>query len=127
LALAVPLSRFAPRVGGAQLFSLSHYARMKPVDPDPYLVVYGVLVFLAPWLIYGSFIVRGLLYAQSRGISLLSRTSGAKIRELRRTDSHAASLHQRSLRWFIITLSMWLVGFAVMGLALFLLHKRGIV
>ena len=100
---------------------------MKPIDPTPYLVVYGVLVFVAPWLIYGSFIVRGLLHARSRGISLFSPTAGAKIRELRRTDSIAASLHQRSLRWFLITLAMWLVGFAVMGLALFLLHKRGIV
>ena len=100
---------------------------MKPIDPDPYLIVYGVLVFLAPWLIYGSFIVRGLLYARSRGIPLFSPTAGAKIRELRRTDSRAASVHQRSFRWFLITVAMWLVGFAVMGLALFLLHEHGIV
>jgi hypothetical protein len=100
---------------------------MKPIDPAPYLVVYGVLVFLVPWLIYGSFIVRGLLYARSRGISLFSSTSSARIRELRRTDSRASFLHQRTVRWFFITLAMWFVGFAVMGLTLYLLHRRGIV
>ncbi len=100
---------------------------MAPIDPSPYLVIYGVLVFLAPWLIYGSYIVRGLMYARSKGIFLFSWTGGAQIRALRQTDSHAAFLHQRSLRWFIITLVMWLVGFAVMGLTLYLLHRRGIV
>jgi hypothetical protein len=100
---------------------------MKPIDPSPYLVVYGVLVFLAPWLIYGSFIVRALLYARSRGISLWSSTARREMQELRRTDSHAALLHQRSFRWFFITLAMWFGGFAIMCLTLFLLHKRGIV
>jgi len=100
---------------------------MKPIDPSPYLVAYGVLVFLVPWLIYGSFIVRGLLYARSTGISLFSTASSARIRELRRTDSRAAFLHQRTVRWFFITLAMWFVGFAVMGLTLYLLHRRGIV
>jgi len=100
---------------------------MKPIDPSPYLVVYGVLVFLVPWLIYGSFIVRALLYARSRGISLWSPAAREKMQELRRTDSHAALLHQRTLRWFIITLAAWLVGFAVMCLTLLILHKRGIV
>ena len=30
---------------------------MALIDPSPYLVIYGVLVFLAPWLIYGGYIV----------------------------------------------------------------------
>jgi hypothetical protein len=37
---------------------------MLPVDPEPYVAVYVVLVFLVPWLIYVSFIVRKLLYAR---------------------------------------------------------------
>ena len=82
---------------------------MKPIDPDPYLLVYGVLVFLAPWLIFGSFILRNMLYARSKGISLFSLTASAQMRALRRTDSHAAFLHQRTFRWFFITLSMWVV------------------
>jgi hypothetical protein len=98
---------------------------MKPINPSPYFVIYGVLMFLLPWLIFASFIVRGLLYARSRGISLFSTTASAQIRELRRTDSRAAFLHQRTFRWLIITLVMWLIGFAVMGLTLYLLYRQG--
>ena len=100
---------------------------MTPVDPSPYIAVYGVVVFLAPWLIYGSFIMRGLLYARSRGIPLGSFGASARIRALRQTDAHAAYLRQRSWRWLLITVVMWFVGFAVLGLMLYLLHKRGVV
>lgn len=100
---------------------------MALIDPSPYLVVYGVLVFLVPWLILGSFIVRGLLYARRCGISLLSWTASAQIRELRQTDSYASFLHRRSLRWLIIVATTWFVGFAAMGLTLYLLHQRGII
>lgn len=91
------------------------------------MAVYVVLVFLAPWLIYGSFIVRGLMYARSRGISLFSSTASEQIRALRQSDSRAAFLHRRSLRWLVITVCMWLVGFSAMCLTLYLLHRRGIV
>jgi len=100
---------------------------MTPIDPTPYVAAYGVVVFLVPWLVYGSFIVRSLMYARSCGISLLSWTASAQIRALRQTDSRAAFLHQRSLRWFVITLVTWLVGFAAMCLTLYLLYRRGIV
>ena len=100
---------------------------MALIDPSPFLVVYGVLVFLVPWLIFMSLIVRGLLYARKCGIPLLSWTASAQIRELRQTDSYAAFLHRRSLRWLMIVVATWLVGFAVMCLTLYLLHQRGIV
>src|SRR5262245_12470919 len=100
---------------------------MKPVDPTPYVAVYGVLVFLVPWLIYGSFIVRSLFYARSRGISLFSPTASAQMRALVLSDSHAALLKRRAWRWLFITLGMWLVGFGVLCLTLYLLHRRGIV
>ncbi len=100
---------------------------MTQIDPTPFVAAYVVLVFLVPWLIYGSFIVRGLVYARSRGISLFSRTASAQIRALRQSDARAAFLHRRSLRWFVITVSLWLIGFSVMCLTLYLLHRRGIV
>ncbi|MCO5052086.1 MAG: hypothetical protein M9920_07265 [Verrucomicrobiae bacterium] len=100
---------------------------MKPLDPTPYVAVYGVLIFLVPWLIYMSFIVRSLLYARRQGVSLFSLTGSAQMRALARVDSYAAFLKRRALRWFVITLTMWFVGFAILGLTLYLLHKRGIV
>jgi hypothetical protein len=45
---------------------------MKPINPSPYIAAYGVLVFLAPWLVFMSFNVRKLLYARRTGISLWS-------------------------------------------------------
>jgi len=98
---------------------------MRSLDPTPYIVVYGVVVFLTLWLIYGSFIVRGLLYARSKGIGLFSWTASDDIRILRQADSHAAFLHKRSLRWMIITGIIWLLGFVVMCLTLYLLHRSG--
>jgi len=100
---------------------------MRPIDVTPYVALYGVVVFLVPWLVFASYIVRGLVYARGKGISLFSWTGGAQIRALRNGDSYAAFLHRRSLRWLLITLGMWVVGFAVMGTTLFLLHRRGIV
>ena len=100
---------------------------MKPIDPSPYVAIYGVLVFVVPWLICGSFVVRSLLCARSRGISLFSRTASAEMRALFQTDSRAAFLKHRAWRWFFVTLTMWCVGFAVLCLALYLLHRQGIV
>ena len=68
---------------------LDNFARMKPIDPSPYVAVYGVLVFLVPWLIYGSFIVRSWLYARSRGISLFSPTAPVQMRALVLSDREA--------------------------------------
>jgi hypothetical protein len=100
---------------------------MKPIDPTPYVAVYGLLMFLVPWLIFGSYIIRGLVYARGKGICLFSLTGGAEIRALRQTDSHAAFLHRRSLRWLVITLALWIVGFALLGLTLFFPHRTGTV
>ena len=101
--------------------------RMAPIDPTPFVAIYAALVFLVPWLVLGSFIVRGLLHARNCGIPLLSWTASAQIRALRQTDARAAFLHQRSLRWLRITSVIWFAGFAVMCLTLYLLHRRGIV
>ena len=100
---------------------------MKPIDPSPYVAAYGVLVFLAPWLVCMSFNIRKLLYAWRTGISIWSRGASQQIRTLRQTDPYAAHLHQRLVMWMKITMLMWLVGFAVLGLALYLLHSRGVV
>jgi hypothetical protein len=100
---------------------------MKPIDPSPYVAAYAVLVFLAPWLVCMSFNIRKLLYARSTGISLWSWGASEQIRTLRQTDPYAAHLHQRLVMWMKATLVMWLVGFAVLGLAFYLLHSRGIV
>ena len=100
---------------------------MKPVDPTPFVAVYVVIVFVLPWLICVSFILRKLHYASKSGISLLSFDASAQIRALRQVDPYAAGLHRRGLKWLVITLCLWLVGFAILILALYLLRKQGIV
>jgi hypothetical protein len=100
---------------------------MKPIDPSPYVAAYGVLVFLTPWLVCMSFNVRKLLYARRTGISLWSWGATERIRTLRQIDPYAAYLHQRLVMWMKITFVIWLVGFAALGLTIYLLHKRGVV
>lgn len=97
------------------------------LDPSPYVVAYGVIVFLAPWLVCMSFNVRKLLYARRTGISLWSWGASEKIRALRQTDPYAAHLHQRLVLWMKATTVMWFVGFAILGLGLYPLHQRGVV
>src|SRR5215813_1365185 len=100
---------------------------MKPIDTSPYVAAYGVFVFLAPWLVCMSFNLRKLLYARRTGISLWSWGASEQIRNLRQTDAYAEYLHRRLVMWMKVTLVMWLVGFAVLGLTLYLLHNRGVV
>ena len=100
---------------------------LKPIDPSPYVVAYGVLVFLAPWLVFMSFNICKLLYAWRNGIPLWSYGASARIRSLRQTDPYAAHLHQRCARWMKITLVMWLVGFALLNAAIYVLHSSGII
>jgi hypothetical protein len=100
---------------------------MKPIDPTPFVAVYVVIVFVIPWLVYASYILRKLHYAQRSGIHLLSFNASAQIRALRQIDPYAAELHRRTFKWLVIVLSIWIVGFAVLVLTLYLLHKDGIV
>ena len=58
---------------------------------------------------------------------LLSASASAQVRELRKTDSRAALLHRRSLQWLIILAVVWPIGFAILGLTLYMLHRHGIV
>jgi hypothetical protein len=101
--------------------------RMKPADPTPFVAVYVLIVFLVPWLIFAASILRNLQYARKSGIHLLSFDASAQIRALRQIDAYAAALHRRTIKWLVIVLCIWLIGFAVLALTLFLLHRQGIV
>jgi len=96
---------------------------------DPTLIVPIALglIDLVPWLILGSFIVRSLIYARSRGISLLSLDSSAEMKVLRCNDPYAASLHRRAKRWMFITAATWFISFAAVFLTLLILHWRGVI
>ena len=87
----------------AELLSLG---RVTPIDPTPYVAVYVITVFIVPWLIYGSFVVRAGRHQM---------------------DSRGEFFRQRALRWRVIVHVMWLVGFTVMALTLYFLHTRGII
>jgi hypothetical protein len=100
---------------------------MTPTDPTPFVVIYVALVFVPPWVICGSFVVRSLVYAHRRGISLFSSTAPGQIRMLRQTDDRAALLDRCSRRWMVITLAAWVAGFVGLCLTLYLLHRSGIV
>lgn len=46
---------------------------MTPIDPTPFVAVYVVLVFLVPWLIYGSFIVKAWFMPEAVGFLFFPR------------------------------------------------------
>jgi hypothetical protein len=100
---------------------------MIPTDPTLYVAVYGLLVFLLPWSIFGSYVMRSLMYARNHDIGVFSWIASQKMRRLRQRDNYAAFLHQEVRRWLFITLVMWIVGSAVLAAALYLLHQQGIV
>jgi len=96
------------------------------IDPEPYVEAYAAIVFLLPWLVFMSFVIRRLLHAKKLGVSLLTGDASVRIRALRGSDQHAAYLYQRSRQWLIATLVAWVVGFIVLGGSLFLLHRGGV-
>jgi len=47
-------------------------------------------------------------------------------RQFRKQDPHAMYLWCKTKQWFIVTAILWVVGFAVLAVALFLMDKHGL-
>jgi len=122
-------SRFQSGAFGGASLSVFVRRNLRMPRNDPTLIVPIALGFidLVPWLILGSFIIRSLIYARSRGISLLSLDSSAEMKVLRCSDPYAAFLHRQAKRWMFITAATWFISFAAVFLTLLILHWRGVI
>jgi len=75
------------------------------------------------WLLW-----RELRFARSHGIALTAqtwRTEWPRLKRFRREDPQARRLYELVSKWLRITLLTWIIGFIVLGGALFILERAG--
>ena len=85
------------------------------------------VVVVVPWLITGSFVLRSMLHAKRKGIAVMGFDARERMRELRKTDEEAERLHRAILRWGIVTVVFWVVGFLALCLTWYSQHLKGAV
>lgn len=97
-----------------------------PIDPTPFVIPYAIVVFLCPWIVYGSFILRELALISKSGIykQHLGLKRYAVIREFRKNNPQANYLHRKAIRWGITTGIMWITGFIILGTTLYLMEEN---
>src|SRR5215813_5719678 len=100
---------------------------MKPIDPTPYAAVYALIVFL--WIVFAALLWREWSFARSRGIVVTAqnwRTEWPRLKRLRTEDPEARRLYGLLTKALRIMWVIWVVGFVVLGGALFLLDRAGV-
>ena len=103
-----------------------------PIDPTPFVIPYVILIFLLPWGLAASFLIRELALAQREGqlsrlmgftgLSIIERIKAA--REYRGSNPLAMRLHQKTVQWALITILLWIVGFVLLGSTLFIMDRN---
>jgi hypothetical protein len=102
---------------------------MAPLDPTPYAAAYAIIVFLCPWMVFAYLLWREWSFARSRGIVVTAqnwRTEWPRLKQLRTEDPEARRLYRLVTRSLRLVWLIWIVGFIVLGGALFLLDRAGI-
>jgi hypothetical protein len=103
-----------------------------PIDPTPFLIPYALIVFFLPWLVAAVFVLRGLkLLYQSGVMNELNKLSPFSFRERReihrrylKQNPEAAWVHKNAVRWGILTLAAWVVGFVLIGGTLYWMDQN---
>jgi hypothetical protein len=103
-----------------------------PLDPTPYMIPYVIIVFLAPWMISASYIIRELRLAYRSGVlgelmvlpPSAFRARRDIITRFFKTNTEVADLHKRLVRWCIVTIAAWVFGFLLLGAALFWMDQN---
>ena len=92
---------------------------MAPIDPTPYVIPYAIVVFLCPWIVYASIIVRHCWLLKKNNISsnfLFEKSDDrAKRIEFLRTNQESLNLRRKAVRWMVIVLLCWIIGFAFLA------------
>src|SRR5262249_35890122 len=86
-----------------------------------------LIVFL--WIVFAALLWREWSFARSRGIVVTAqnwRTEWPRLKRFRTEDPEARRLYGLLTKWLRITLVMWVVGFVVLGSALFVFDRAGI-
>jgi len=98
-----------------------------PIDPTPFVIPYAIIVFLCPWIIYGAYLIRSMMLFAREGLyrqHLFNRTEARN--EIRKTNPEIDHIYKKAIRWLIITLGMWIIGFTVLGTTLYLMEENNL-
>lgn len=102
------------------------------MDPTPYVIPYAIVVFVLPWVISLYYVIRLKAfihknpqlpgYKDYNGISNVARHKAG--RTLCKASPVIAHLYSRVIRWAIVTISSWVIGFALLGVTLWQLNNH---
>ena len=97
-----------------------------PIDPTPFVIPYAIIIFLLPWIICASFMIRNMAFLSKKGLLNwgLDFEKQKLAREFMKSDPQARSLYKQLKRWMIITIALWVGGFAVLGTTLYLMEEN---
>jgi hypothetical protein len=99
---------------------------MSPINPTPYVIIYILSVFVLPWAICGSFVIRGLARARQLGVNLFSGNAKTQILELQKTDQILSNLSKNTRKWFVIVFISWIMGFSILVFTLYKLESANL-
>lgn len=110
---------------------------MFPLDPTPFVFAYVIAVFIFPWAVFCSYLIREWNYLKQKkvvGWLWVHPRQWSKIWEFRNTDPRSKYLFGKVKQWMFITFVAWVVGFVILGVTLYLLdandllinHSKGI-
>jgi len=92
-----------------------------PIDLEPFILIYVFIVFLCPWAVFGSYLLRELQFLRKNDmIDWFSVTMEQwnKVNEFRRTNPESRYLYEKVKRWMLITLLCWVFGFAILAVTI---------
>jgi hypothetical protein len=103
-----------------------------PMDPTPFVIPYGIVVFALPWFITAVYALREMRLLYQAGVmEQANKLSPFAFRERRalhlrflQQNPVAALIHRRAIRWGVATLTAWVVGFALLGATLFWMDRH---
>lgn len=102
---------------------------MFPIDPTPYVVIYAVIVFLCPWAIYTSYLIRELRVLRRNDVIDWFSITGEqwqKIKEFRKTNPESRYLYGKAKQWMRLTFICWVLGFTILAITLVVLSANGL-
>ena len=103
-----------------------------PIDPTPYVIPYAIAVFVLPWIITVYFMLRTNAYIRKNpqlpghknyaGLSAFGRLKA--VRTLSKASPVIAHLYRKVIRCVIVTITAWVVGFAILSGTLWCLNNH---
>ncbi len=99
---------------------------MTPIDPTPYVIIYTILIFVLPWFIFTTYLIKALFRSHQLNASIFTFDGYSYIKELIKTDASLKILYTKLKKWLIIVLFMWLIGAFILVVTLYSLNSNNL-